>query len=131
MSVDFFACLEQIAGKMDQARFSPEAKIDYNLFADALVWSDEYPSDIEGQRADYDCVKLLLRYRTTLLLGNPDNTFKPYWEAGKRLFPNWAGFHVSRVTPTEELRQQFESFHARGERHIQAWERLCQQKKGG
>jgi len=108
MGIDYFENLDRIAGDMDQTRVLPDATVGYDVLSDALVWSDEYPRNMAGRLAEFDCVKLLLRYRTTLLLGKPDDTFKPYWDHARERFPNWAGFSSTRLTATEELRAQYE-----------------------
>ena len=96
----------------------------YDVLADALVWSDEYPKDIPGRHHEFDCIKLLLRYRTTLLLGAPNDFFRPYWERGKELFPNWAGFCIARLTPTEELRKFYERRKRIGENYTRRLARI-------
>lgn len=39
----------------------------------------------------------VLRYRTTLSRGAPDETLTAYWDAAKLLFPGWVGFRPSRL----------------------------------
>ncbi len=122
MTIDYFKRLARIAADMDQAQFSPIAEIGYDAFADALVWSDEYPRGITASVPEFDCVKLVLRYRTTVLLGKPDDFFKPYWDRAKELFPNWAGFHPSRLKATDELVRLYEDYSAEALRGLERWE---------
>ena len=77
-----------------------EAKIDYDILADALVWSDETekstPTDvIHGLRQ-------LRHYRTHVMLNDiqPNNDV---WRHCQSLFPNWVGFLPERHKPTPEL----------------------------
>lgn len=121
----YLEALRRIADEMDRTRASPDAVVGYDVSADALVWADEYPSRPRGGLRQFDCVKLLLRYRTTLLLGDPDESFKPYWDLGIELFPNWAGFSPTRVNPTDELRELYEYHRKRGLRHMHLVDVLC------
>lgn len=125
MEIDYLEKLERIANEMDQTRVQPEAAIGYDVLADALVWSDEYPHNITGRRSEFDCVKLLLRYRTTLLLGKPDDLFRPYWDLAKKRFPHWAGFCPARLAMTEELRQRYERDRKRAMRRLERFAKAC------
>jgi hypothetical protein len=118
MIIDFFKCFELIASEMDQTHISLEAEISYNVQADALVWSDEYPASSKGHLSEYDCVKILLRYRTSLILGSPDQALKPYWERAMTLFPNWAGFCTDRLNSTDEAKKYFDYHHKRDTRKV-------------
>jgi hypothetical protein len=94
--------LANIAVEMDSVRLHTDAKLQYHVITDAIVWSDEYPDKLVGRTEQFECLKLVLRYRTTLLLGDPDLTFKPYWDRARELFPNWAGFNPKRLAPSDE-----------------------------
>ena len=59
MQFDYIENLNRIAGDMDQTCILPNATVGYDVLSDALVWSDEYPSNIAGRLAEFDCVKLL------------------------------------------------------------------------
>lgn len=60
MNTDFLMQqMERIAGEMDRTRESPNATVGYDVLSDALVWSDEYPGDIGGRLADFDCIRIL------------------------------------------------------------------------
>lgn len=108
MDIDYFEHLNWIAGEMDQTRVLPDATVGYNVLSDALVWSDEYPRNLAGRLVKFDCVKLLLRYRMSLLLGKPDDFFRPYWDHARERFPNWAGFCSIRLIATDELKAKYE-----------------------
>jgi hypothetical protein len=130
MHIDYFAELDRIANEMDQTRILPDATVSYDVLADALAWSDEYPRNIGGRLAEFDCVKLLLRYRTTLLLGKPDDFFKPYWDHARERFPSWAGFGSTRLTTTEELRTQYEHDRKWAMRRLERFCRICSSAPG-
>ena len=124
---DYFEELSRIAAEMNRTRPSPDAEVGYDLLTDALVWSDEYPGERAGRLEDYMCLRLLFRYRTTLLLGNPDDFFKPYWDRAMELFPDWAGFCPTRLSCTEELRRFYECRKKRDMRLLDLWDAKCRQ----
>ncbi len=124
MNIDYFENLDRIASDMNQAQVVSDATVGYDVLSDALVWSDEYPHNITGRLDEFDCVKLLLRYRTTLLFGEPDADLKPYWEYAKERFPNWAGFCLVRSTRTEKLWTHYERDRKSAMRRVERFERL-------
>jgi hypothetical protein len=118
MTIDWLEQFASVAAEMNNVRELPNAKIDYDLLADAIIWSDEYPSNPTRPMYDFQCIKILLRYRTSLLLGTPDETFKVYWDRAKELFPNWAGFTFSRLVPNDDLKKFYEHHGKRGIQHL-------------
>ena len=77
-----------------------EAKIEYDILADALVWSDETlvstPTDvIQGLRQ-------LRHYRTHVMLNDIEPT-NALWRHCQSLFPKWIGFLPERHKPTPDL----------------------------
>lgn len=89
---------KRMAPTMNTLARSSRAQILYHILADAIYWSDEMPFPIEPLTEN--CLRLVLRYRTTLILGVPDAKWKPYWEEALRQFPNWIGFDQARRDPT-------------------------------
>jgi len=82
----------------------------YDLMSDAIVWEDEIPTLFIG---DSLVIRLLFRYRTTVLLGNPDRELECYWRHGQSLFPEWPGFNPSRNRPSQELLKFLENAKAK------------------
>jgi hypothetical protein len=74
----------------------------YHLLADALVWIDEKPPWAKKLRPAEDALRCLWHHRTGLILGE-ERPFGELWELGRRLFPEWVGFHASRCTPSRKL----------------------------
>lgn len=70
----------------------------YHLFADALFWADEVAFWWKRGELE-DALRFLWHYRTGLILGKARRGAQ-LWQFGKRLFPNWVGFHPSRCRPT-------------------------------
>src|SRR5262245_47697712 len=94
----FLERLKAIAPKMEALNPRLLAALRYDMWSGAVYWSDEIPNGID-QEAE-DALRGLFRYRTTLILGKPEERLKPLWEAGKQFFPRWIGFSASRVSPT-------------------------------
>jgi hypothetical protein len=73
----------------------------YEIMSGALVWSDE-----TNRRTPIEVVwalRLIVAYRTSLMLNKPQEELKPVWDLGLSLFPNWVGFRPERRQPTPQL----------------------------
>jgi hypothetical protein len=100
--------LRAIAALMQVLRSSPGAVLSYELLSDALVWSDEVP-ELEGREDKrFGPLRCVLRYRTSLILGAPEEQYREYWDEAQRLFPDWPGFEAQRSAP--KLRVEYERF---------------------
>jgi len=102
--------LSDAAPKIRECRFDARSGMRYDLMSDAILWEDEIPTPFSG---DSRVIRLLLRYRTTVLLGNPDRELECYWLHGRSLFPEWPGFNPSRNTPSQELSEFLENAKAK------------------
>jgi hypothetical protein len=100
--------LRAIALRMRELKPAPGATVFYELMSDALVWSDEIPDLETGDVRAYHCLRFVFRYRTTLMLGEPDGRFVGVWEEAGKLFPDWPGFDLRRQAV--ELRPVYERF---------------------
>ena len=100
---------KDVASDMERTRINPEAVLQYDLLADALAWSDEYPANSKRPPVELSSVRVLLRYRTTIILQSPDERLKPYWEQALLMFPNWGGFTPGRSKPSADLVEYYES----------------------
>jgi len=99
--------LKSIAPQLNHLKVDDRATIGYDLFADALVWSDEYPEAMDEDVQSYQCLRIVLRYRTAGLLGEHEDALEVYWNAAKELFPDWPGFRRERCTRSAELQQEY------------------------
>jgi hypothetical protein len=108
--------LQQIADLVRGLKRSPDAKMFYELLSDSLVWTDEIPELSAGQVASQRALRFVFRYRTSLMLGKPEERCRVYWEEALTLFPGWPGFELERRSP--ELRATYESFHAEAMRDL-------------
>ena len=80
----------------------PGAHVFYDLFADALVWSDEIPQpDSAGMEPAHVWeLRGAWRYRTLLILGQAGERFRDAWEEAEKCFPAWPGFDPKRRDPS-------------------------------
>jgi hypothetical protein len=108
--------LGEIAHRLRELTPSPDAKMFYELLSDSLMWTDEIPEiraeDVSGLRS----LRFVFRYRTGLMLGVPEERYRPYWDEAVSLFPEWPGFDPRRREP--ELRGAYESFRAEAQREM-------------
>jgi hypothetical protein len=114
--------LTVLAPKMTALRLRRCAVLRYLSFAAAVYWSDEMPRRLDDD--EEDIVRILLRYRTTLILGQPDKELEPYWEAAKQCFPGWIGFSAARVAPNPSV---VDFFHDQKERSLRAFRRALEE----
>ena len=105
--------LRAIADRMQKLKPAPEATVFYELMSDALVWSDEIPDLETGRISDFHCLRFVFRFRTTLMMGKPDERFQSLWDEANTLFPNWPGFDP----------------HRRAVEHRPVYERFCEVAK--
>ncbi len=110
--VEFSNQLGQIAARMNALIKSSEAAIHHDLLAGALWWSDERPAFDEPEH--HWCLRPILRYRTSLILGVPDERYESAWEAAKQLFPAWPGFAEERCKPDDQLATLYRKKHRHG-----------------
>jgi hypothetical protein len=56
---------------------SPQATVGYEMLSGALVWSDELPAFRALRLVHrWDVIRFVLRFRTTLILGEPDEELR-------------------------------------------------------
>jgi hypothetical protein len=116
---------KDIASELDRTTASSEAVLSYDLLADALVWSDEFPPPRKDRLGDITSIRVLLRYRTSILLGKPDTSLKLYWDWALKMFPNWAALCPERLKPTEEIVKFYEEHKIMGDKSIHRMEKYC------
>ena len=97
MSDEIEGQLARIASVMNSLRATPEAQVSYDVASDALVWSDELPQPGQFRVRELWCLRPVLRYRSSIILGKPEGQFCAAWEAAQRLFQDWAGFEATRI----------------------------------
>jgi hypothetical protein len=114
--------LAPIFDSLDTRR--PDATLGYDLFADAVYWSDELP-DHASLPFDLDVtlIRPMLRHRTCTMLGL-ESSFGRCWEIALGLFPSWVGFAPDRVHPAAEVLDSARAMIASGAREVRLLGRL-------
>jgi hypothetical protein len=97
--------LQKISVEINRLEWDEHATVHYDLMSDALVWSDERPRNLCG--SEMWCMRPIFRYRTGLILGLEIAEFRDYWEAGRRLFPQWIGFRRDRSSRDPALEEEY------------------------
>ncbi len=113
MEADRVSNLHAIADRLRQLKPAPDATVFYELTSDALVWSDEIPDLDTGDVSEFHCLRYVFRFRTTLMMGTPDERFRGLWEEAAKCFPEWPGFDPAR----------------RAAEHQPVYRRFCEQAK--
>ena len=86
-------------------------KLCYNLIADAIYWDDEFPPDEEEipTKAEW-AMRLVLNYRTRLLIGGDEELGLDFWLKAKSTFPDWVGFSAERCSKNSEVEKVYTRF---------------------
>jgi hypothetical protein len=89
---------QALAPILDGLKKAADARLHYDLFADAIVWSDELPAPEDRLAIGMIAPQLrgIWRFRTSLILGQPVEKFRSAWEEALKCFPNWPGFDPKR-----------------------------------
>jgi hypothetical protein len=90
------------------ARFDPAASPGLELLSGSFIWDDEGYLEFVAVCRDKGCRAYWepVVYRSSLILGRPDETFRRGWEELLRLCPGWPGFRPERYS--EALRAELE-----------------------
>ena len=121
--------LSGIAALMRNLVRSPRATFSYDMLSDALIWSDEFPKPgVLAQVPGWDVIRFVLHFRTTLILGEPYEEYREYWDEALRLFPEWPGFAPERRS--SELRADFREKSAWARAELDELEREMDQHAG-
>ena len=79
---------------------APSARVFFEVMSGALVWSDEVkdvPTKVIWS------LRPLFAFRSSLILGQPEEKGRSYWDASTSLFPRWVGFVPARAEPSPQL----------------------------
>jgi hypothetical protein len=97
-----------IAEILDKLPVAEDPVVSYDLLSDALVWSDEFP-DVPAKEFNerFSNVRFLFRYRTSLIIQEPDERYELLWRCANELFPNWPGLRPDRRLPKTHLIELF------------------------
>jgi hypothetical protein len=78
-------------------------KVFYEIMSGGLIWSDE--TNRQTPVEVIWALRILVAYRTSLMLNHPREELKPMWDLGLSLFPKWVGFRPERRQATPRLLQ--------------------------
>ncbi len=107
---DLVSELAAIAPQMRKLVHSAQAEVFYEMLSGSLIWTDEIPESSKRQPGSVECLRPVFRFRSSLIIGNPEEQYRPYWEEAERLFPNWPGFTTERRS--ESFRSTYETLRA-------------------
>jgi hypothetical protein len=108
---------------------SPQATFSYEMMSGALVWSDELPEfRVLRLVHHWQVMRLVLRFRTTLILGEPDEELREYWDEAQQLFPEWPGF--DRRRRSSGLREALRNMESRANAELDEIVREMDQEAG-
>jgi hypothetical protein len=124
---ELIANLATIAGAMNALIKSPDATVHFDMLAGALWWSDERPAS--GEIGNSDCLQVLFRYRTSVIINEPEAEYLPYWLAAKSMFPKWPGFDDERCRPDERLATLYRRSQAKGLLSLDLLDITCRLEK--
>jgi hypothetical protein len=100
MAPECETALSELAPLIQDIINCPEATFSYDILSGALLWSDELPDfRLLRKVPHWTILRFVLRFRMTLILGQPDEDMREYWDKAQQLFPQWPGFSVDRRSP--------------------------------
>jgi hypothetical protein len=90
------------------ARFDPSARPGLELLSGSFIWNDECYLDFAPVCRDMGCLAYSepVVFRSSLILGRPNEKCRRGWEELQRVCPEWPGFRPERQS--ESLRSELE-----------------------
>ena len=98
------------------------AQVFYELMTGGLMWRDETNSKTPGEVVN--SLRLIIAYRTSLMLDEPRTEFSELWDEGLYLFPKWIGFRLDRRTPSPKLMEIYRRGNVSMKKCIRDWSRV-------
>jgi hypothetical protein len=118
MSIDLNATIDRLAPVMNTFLPRKDATYEYHMMSDAFIWDDETPSSEIG---DDIALRYLLRFRTSLLIGNPIEPLRPHWEYARTKWPNWAGFIPERCAYSDSFKREYDEYQSREDEFLSSF----------
>ncbi len=78
-----------------------DAKRFFDLMSGGFVWSDEKIYGLTEN--ELGCLRAIFRYRTSLIVKEPDHRFEELWKDLKLKCPSWIGFDIERCSASDDL----------------------------
>lgn len=95
--------LTLIAKSMEQLHEVQSERYSFDSMSAGVVWEDELPPSHKRGLAHAWGLRPIFGYRTSLILGKPDEALEEYWNLATQLFPNWVGFRCERCEPNSDI----------------------------
>ncbi len=118
MADNMNADIERLAPFLNNVQKEEDATVEYQIFSDAFVWSDEIPDEPIG---DDLALKYLLRYRTSVLIGQPIAELESYWEAAKLAWRGWPGLSQERCEYSAEFKKKYNDIQANEDKFLESF----------
>ena len=99
---------DKVVAVLRMARFDPSAGPSFELFSGSFIWDDENYMELALLCNEMKCRACIeaVAFRSSLILGRPNEEFRGSWEELKQVCPEWPGFRAERQS--ESLRAELE-----------------------
>jgi hypothetical protein len=106
MSVSYFP--EGAVAILRAAQYDPAARPSLELVSESFIWDEEGYLDFVVACRAQGCLAYWepVAFRSSVILGQPDEQYRRGWEELRRLCPDWPGFRAERYC--ESLRSELE-----------------------
>ena len=81
--------------------------VDENIARKIVAAIDPREDEVIMEIEVINALRPVLRYRTMLLRGEPEEEYRGHWEAAQLLFPRWVGFRPRRMRWTRWCESAF------------------------
>jgi hypothetical protein len=91
-------CLKSLQGDENAEPF-------FDYMGGAFIWTDERLRGLELY--EMGCLRAIFRFRTSIVVQEPDERFQSLWNALKNKYPKWIGFAPERCSPNAALAERY------------------------
>lgn len=90
----FTAHLPRLIARLSELKHNTDADVFFDVMSGGLVWNDEKLSGLTAE--EMGCLRALFRFRSSVIIGHPDERFRDLWECAYSLASSWIGFSSDR-----------------------------------
>jgi hypothetical protein len=101
----FVKGLRSLASDLDSITVATSDRYHYDAITESIRWEDELPQSYGRGGERLAALRVIFRYRASLILGEPQAEWERYWQLARELFPRWIGFDATRLNPSPEVRE--------------------------
>ena len=105
MTTNMHEEITRLASAMNDLYANKNSMREHHMMSGAFVWDDEIPSASVGEDV---ALRYILRFRTSLLIGSPIESFRQYWLHAQNMWPKWPGFSPERCSYSERIKREYE-----------------------